>query len=208
MRGKLVPTLFVCVAVRITPAHAGKTRSRSRKARPRTDHPRACGENCSTPPMRTKCSGSPPRMRGKRKNGKSGAIYRRITPAHAGKTLWSLRRSRAPKDHPRACGENSPGLLACLAACGSPPRMRGKHPKTASIEAADRITPAHAGKTAVAQQVLQGCTDHPRACGENTFAPADKALNPGSPPRMRGKLTAVFARPSQLRITPAHAGKT
>ena len=147
MRGKLAAVRRPYGLKRITPAHAGKTSAYPLRLCSGTDHPRACGENCSTPPMRTKCSGSPPRMRGKRKNGKSGAIYRRITPAHAGKTLWSLRRSRAPKDHPRACGENRALSEPDFLISGSPPRMRGKlRPHMVKLHRA-RITPAHAGKT-------------------------------------------------------------
>ena len=86
MRGK--PINFTCSlwAIRITPAHAGKTRI------PRTpilsiwDHPRACGENQQVNCREPEPVGSPPRMRGKLIETDNLATVKRITPAHAGKT--------------------------------------------------------------------------------------------------------------------------
>ena len=63
MRGKLSSSSSPAASQRITPADAGKTRSRCCCCR--WDHPRGCGENL---PMKTPTSavlGSPPRMRGK-----------------------------------------------------------------------------------------------------------------------------------------------
>ena len=50
--------------------------------------------------------------------------------------------------------------------------------------------------------------DHPRACGENIEAYADRAQDGGSPPRVRGKLSTCRPRPRSRGITPARAGKT
>ena len=51
-------------------------------------------------------------------------------------------------------------------------------------------------------------TDHPRACGENQ-EPLDLVFSQsGSPPRVRGKLSAVQLAQGNERITPARAGKT
>ena len=48
---------------------------------------------------------------------------------------------------------------------GSPPRMRVKPQVNALAKAAQRITPAHAGKTLKDLMVLSAFKDHPRACG-------------------------------------------
>ena len=49
--------------------------------------------------------------------------------------------------------------------------------------------------------------DHPRVCGEKDFASAVMPSIPGSPPRVRGKvsMTSVLQMPGG--ITPACAGK-
>ncbi len=68
-----------------------------------------------------------------------------------------------------------------------------------------RITPAHAGSIRHRYCQRGQWQDHPRACGEHI----EKFCKPsqgGSPPRMRGALSAnldIYACP---RITPAHAG--
>ena len=71
-----------------------------------------------------------------------------------------------------------------------------------------RITPAHAGKTAILERRESAGEDHPRACGENGVQNWATELETGSPPRMRGKHTTFSANGKKPRITPAHAGKT
>ena len=91
---------------------------------------------------------------------------------------------------------------------GSPPRMRGKRYETSAESEARRITPAHAGKTALKAELDEVAADHPRACGENRSAPKASGSSSGSPPRMRGKPADVLDSVLLARITPAHAGKT
>ena len=50
--------------------------------------------------------------------------------------------------------------------------------------------------------------DHPRACGEKYTKNDPYTLPLGSPPRMRGKVSAVSLLPFFTGITPAHAGKS
>ena len=111
-------------------------------------------------------------------------------------------------DHPRACGEKNlpPPLLLLLT--GSPPRMRGKVNLAVYNIIIQGITPAHAGKSHgdVLQTVL--LKDHPRACGEKLSSLLLKSMPEGSPPRMRGKGILMLRIKMQLRITPAHAGKS
>ena len=52
------------------------------------------------------------------------------------------------------------------------------------------------------------CWDHPRLCGEKLNRTLDWTNNPGSPPPMRGKVTAYVTKPLVERITPAYAGKS
>ena len=137
------------------------------------------------------------------------AVFRvGITPAHAGKTLLTPLRNPRSGDHPRACGENRRIGRVSAAQEGSPPRMRGKRSRDWHKRSGQGITPAHAGKTVSPRAGKGAKRDHPRACGENRIADRAVFQAPGSPPRMRGKLTAVSACSPEAGITPAHAGKT
>ena len=208
MRGKHHTKIPPRCTRRITPAHAGKTSACPDLRKRKPDHPRACGENFFGNQPIIDCHGSPPRMRGKLEYQSGELKNLRITPAHAGKTLFRRRACGVNKDHPRACGEN--GAEPCFVGkCdGSPPRMRGKLNKTFFNRFDIRITPAHAGKTKIAPHISHTNTDHPRACGENI--PTEEILwtFDGSPPRMRGKQLGDLSRQVAQRITPAHAGKT
>ena len=89
MRGKLRITSDFRNVVGITPADAGKTFRSKFSPREIQDHPRGCGENQSSPNPFHNNIGSPPRMRGKRKNYRNSRKRYRITPADAGKTVCS-----------------------------------------------------------------------------------------------------------------------
>ena len=86
--------------------------------------------------------------------------------------------------------------------------MRGKPYRYGAGSAHQRITPAHAGKTIVGSYAVTRFRDHPRACGENKEQVLQDFFSGGSPPRMRGKLEYRVEGETNLRITPAHAGKT
>ena len=152
--------------------------------------------------------GSPPRMRGKRREVVCLRQRRRITPAHAGKTSSVIEAWSQRADHPRACGENRTKSRRGRCSRGSPPRMRGKRAQYKRVKPRLRITPAHAGKTGFRGTEGGGSEDHPRACGENCHQVFEVGLPLGSPPRMRGKLPTTRTEVGYVRITPAHAGKT
>ena len=147
MRGKREDVSNLRKETGITPAYAGKTCQILQRGGLRTDHPRVCGENLWIPRKAAGQAGSPPRMRGKRCRPLRPRIYRRITPAYAGKTLAKGNTYQPLQDHPRVCGENEDLVLTQRRIGGSPPRMRGKlQPSAATVQPA-RITPAYAGKT-------------------------------------------------------------
>ena len=105
MRGKEQPkTLEACLAG-ITPAYAGKRGRAGLPQRQLWDHPRVCGEKKNIQAMAKSLLGSPPRMRGKVREGINCRRGVGITPAYAGKShSWSG--SGCPCwDHPRVCGE-------------------------------------------------------------------------------------------------------
>ena len=208
MRGKHLQRLHARFQRRITPARAGKTPECPAAPTRSEDHPRACGENCQHFFMKNHKKGSPPRVRGKHEPEWSQIDFKRITPARAGKTHSASRLFSQPEDHPRACGENR--LLYALISCvlGSPPRVRGKQLPLGGKIADGGITPARAGKTSMVVSYRSWGRDHPRACGENRNVQKSKCRKVGSPPRVRGKRGLRRDDVSQLRITPARAGKT
>ncbi len=132
-------------------------------------------------------TGSPPPMRGTHGSRLNKSPTFRITPAHAGNTIFVYFNCRFPQDHPRPCGEHSAvktpshgipgspppmrGTLSSLSGCkliiGSPPPMRG----TPEIRSDKReilgITPAHAGNTRNYRLMSRRFEDHPRPCGEH-----------------------------------------
>ena len=147
MRGKLQPHRQAQPQTRITPADAGKTRACCRYRTAKQDHPRGCGENFRLLCRRSQAMGSPPRMRGKRRQSALRCYSLRITPADAGKTAFALTYFQIGKDHPRGCGENQRQANAASRLSGSPPRMRGKHDAENIPQRFPGITPADAGKT-------------------------------------------------------------
>ena len=101
--------------------------------------------------MRFFCSGSPPHMRGKGRMGVAIGYGCRITPAHAGKSIFSINCFTIFWDHPRTCGEKTYFHLQTHLLLGSPPHMRGKVYSKSVVSTSKRITPAHAGKSMVLQ---------------------------------------------------------
>ena len=90
---------------------------------------------------------------------------------------------------------------------GSPPHTRGKVLWNATPQSRCRITPAHAGKSAMGGRESSGKADHPRTRGEKPSIAAKSAVIQGSPPHTRGKVENITASITNWRITPAHAGK-
>ena len=86
--------------------------------------------------------------------------------------------------------------------------MRGKGLCRVLARLANGITPAHAGKRHFAPSVQLLPRDHPRPCGEKGGEDNGKCRKRGSPPPMRGKASIASSMPLNLRITPAHAGKS
>ena len=126
MRGKVREMIHPDIGLGITPAYAGKSAECSKKTSCKRDHPRICGEKCSTGCAGTAISGSPPHMRGKAVARQRRKCVVGITPAYAGKRAYPLEMSLWHWDHPRICGEKSPPGSSEAALRGSPPHMRGK----------------------------------------------------------------------------------
>ncbi len=208
MRGKVILSFFVRVRGRITPAHAGKSIFYSGGIIGKWDHPRTCGEKQLIEVTLKYYTGSPPHMRGKAKSVGSGKSSRRITPAHAGKSIFTCGYNFTIKDHPRTCGEKLPSASFFRLKNGSPPHMRGKAKPPLAPPPGGGITPAHAGKRGFFALRSLPMRDHPRTCGEKVCSFFSFFPVWGSPPHMRGKAEGCAAVGSDGGITPAHAGKS
>ena len=146
VRGKEKKGFGGFVNTRITPACAGKSRSRKSKGIISKDHPRVCGEKVKTQSDFCGMVGSPPRVRGKVENRIYLTDPLGITPACAGKSEVGEQSGQTTPDHPRVCGEKSHCSISSLSVTGSPPRVRGKGVPSTTPRTPPRITPACAGK--------------------------------------------------------------
>ena len=207
MRGKVMRKEILRIIHGITPAYAGKREGPKNAQSKVGDHPRVCGEKCIPLTRGHGRQGSPPRMRGKVQLGEIDLQDIWITPAYAGKSGPCPDRVPPAGDHPRVCGEKSQSTSASPRALGSPPRMRGKGVKQSNSRIRMGITPAYAGKSKSVQGPAGSFWDHPRVCGEKSLTSTVSVWEPGSPPRMRGKVFQNFDIMRVQGITPAYAGK-
>ena len=208
MRGKEMLTTPSSVAMRITPAYAGKRAPFQKMSTASRDHPRVCGEKTHGTRGLARPSGSPPRMRGKVRLTNPTNCPEGITPAYAGKSGTPPGTQPVGGDHPRVCGEKPQRKRSPSRFWGSPPRMRGKVAVCIAANASPGITPAYAGKSCVLRLKLLVLRDHPRVCGEKHPQTMTTRQSLGSPPRMRGKGSPPRYSGIWTGITPAYAGKS
>ena len=193
---------------RLIPAHAGKTQSRAKRRSYSAAHPRSRGENRSEKPPGQLFVGSSPLTRGKRISGLDNLGQIRLIPAHAGKTPSTLTPPTWTTAHPRSRGENLGSRGARPWGGGSSPLTRGKLCFIGGKLRCRRLIPAHAGKTVMGRFWRNHAEAHPRSRGENAAISATVARQRGSSPLTRGKLAYRVKTFAQLRLIPAHAGKT
>ena len=152
--------------------------------------------------------GSSPRMRGAHICSMDKSMIKRIIPADAGSTFTRLSRAGLQADHPRGCGEHVTARLTHEKVGGSSPRMRGALLAHLLHLRPLRIIPADAGSTNKPVFWTVFDEDHPRGCGEHSFAPLRMSCRAGSSPRMRGAHPGQAAEESDVGIIPADAGST
>ena len=125
-RGKPVHAATAHMTTGLIPAHAGKTRTPSRRSRAPRAHPRSRGENSVRAGGSGLSKGSSPLTRGKLGRALTSNAGHGLIPAHAGKTGVPAWTPGARPAHPRSRGENCAGLGAQGLAWGSSPLTRGK----------------------------------------------------------------------------------
>ena len=208
MRGKLGFLGIHSPSRGLIPARAGKTPRHAHAPVGAQAHPRACGENSASTFELKSLFGSSPRVRGKLSEWETRPYEDGLIPARAGKTHRRSRRTRSSWAHPRACGENGGVGGVGHGGSGSSPRVRGKPSKTNPGVHTPRLIPARAGKTVLVVTSAPWWRAHPRACGENGWARRHIRAQPGSSPRVRGKLDERREGTPLRGLIPARAGKT
>ena len=110
--------------------------------------------------------------------------------------------------HPRSRGENIGRVTSRSRLSGSSPLTRGKRVRCLDRQTAERLIPAHAGKTPKSGRPPSWRTAHPRSRGENIVLRTGSRTVSGSSPLTRGKRTCPETAAAHERLIPAHAGKT
>ena len=192
----------------LIPAHAGKTRAGRGQAWSPTAHPRSRGENVSTRISTTDHTGSSPLTRGKLVTGFRCLGSWGLIPAHAGKTGDVVLIVFLPGAHPRSRGENGTGRSSSIMSEGSSPLTRGKPVRAMGVANALGLIPAHAGKTPAPRESPARASAHPRSRGENAVIHGYSIYTRGSSPLTRGKHRERRLDFLDVRLIPAHAGKT
>ena len=170
------------------------------------DHPRVCGEQCSSSVVPKNVRGSPPRVRGTAIQSPGDIRRGGITPACAGNSRSYRAKTRGRWDHPRVCGEQGQVLAKNGDGEGSPPRVRGTASAAPIMDLTRWITPACAGNRRICRLYRWRKPDHPRVCGEQLAPTLGVTASSGSPPRVRGTVAENRPYLSVIRITPACAG--
>ena len=106
------------------------------------------------------------------------------------------------------CGEKVVKPSARPRQMGSPPHVRGKARLRYVDQLCQGITPACAGKRDALSEKEHAQGDHPRMCGEKRVTVTPMRASTGSPPHVRGKVSARLMLSDGPRITPACAGKS
>ena len=207
-RGKRGLAVDLDLLAGLIPAHAGKTGKRAQMRALRPAHPRSRGENGAFRSRLVCCGGSSPLTRGKPCQHRAPVPHAGLIPAHAGKTA----RRRCPcanaAAHPRSREENLWEDRIRALEHGSSPLTRGKHSCPPRSQSTARLIPAHAGKTLRQTMEAQLNAAHPRSRGENRMGGRCVWRSTGSSPLTRGKHGVSARRRVELRLIPAHAGKT
>ena len=171
-------------------------------------HPHSRWENSTNASMICPAIGSSPLTRGKRQKVHARNPGVGLIPAHAGKTLPLGATLPGRTAHPRSCGENIDAWELPERHVGSSPLTRGKQSEGTGAFTHHGLIPAHAGKTSRPRSRLAVPRAHPRSHWENDVSTASSRQSSGLSPLTEGKLLGCDRDCGQLRLTPAHAGKT
>ena len=208
LRGTRVPKGREAHRGRSIPAPAGNTKTIFSGLRPRSVHPRACGEHPRRPGPWTPVCGPSPRLRGTLDTLGLKLLEHRSIPAPAGNTTEKGTSRELSTVHPRACGEHLFHRRRQTYAPGPSPRLRGTPVDVAVEVSGTRSIPAPAGNTSHLRIPRRKGPVHPRACGEHAVATRRYSSQTGPSPRLRGTQARHTRWAGICRSIPAPAGNT
>ena len=149
-----------------------------------------------------------PRMWGRQSAFTGNIVCTRNTPTHVGKTSPRSSEEQGRGKHPHARGEDRSFRPRPFQGRETPPRTWGRPDLLVKLKDLERNTPTHVGKTGHSVAARNSMPKHPHARGEDD-SPVDIGRVPlETPPRTWGRQERVNIRPSSLRNTPTHVGKT
>ncbi len=176
------------LGLRLIPAGAGSTPSRSTVHGPTGAHPRRRGEHLVVWRPSWNCAGSSPQARGALVHPPRHERGHGLIPAGAGSTSSTTCTPAVATAHPRRRGEHNETKLIVGREEGSSPQARGAPPRWIGSRRVRRLIPAGAGSTPT---------------------PILKAPRPrGSSPQARGAPPCTQTSPAPTGLIPAGAGST
>ncbi len=152
----------------ITSACAEQTCQPAGLAEAAGDHLRVCGADAR--PLRSlrPLTGSPPRVRSRRRSGHQGRLPGRITSACAEQTSTAPMAAAWTGDHLRVCGADVSDDFQVTVESGSPPRVRSRHTSSIPDDGRVGITSACAEQTCLSVCCFRTRPDHLRVCGADS----------------------------------------
>ena len=170
-------------------------------------HPRVCGGSPGGLAGLAGFAGTSPRVRGKLRAGLARRREYRYIPACAGEAGGASAPDHTRQVHPRVCGGSSSVSYTVRPFAGTSPRVRGKPDDAVEREGFLRYIPACAGEARkwIGERAVNKV--HPRVCGGSAVDRAIARGEPGTSPRVRGKLDDQGVWVATGRYIPACAGE-
>ena len=147
-------------------------------------------------------------MRGRRVVAEKGVARVGLIPAGAGQTFSSSHQSASCGAHPRGCGADVDVVGFGESDLGSSPRVRGRRMGSRQRRNEGGLIPAGAGQTACLDNSTRSSRAHPRGCGADIRLCDGTYQDPGSSPRVRGRLGHHPFKVERRGLIPAGAGQT
>ena len=153
-------------------------------------------------------TGTAPRARGRRTGSALGQADVRNSPAGAGTTPRTRRRSARRPEQPRGRGDDRVSSPEEWSDEGTAPRARGRRPQPWSPLRRLGNSPAGAGTTQRMCCARPRTREQPRGRGDDALRFADHWVVPGTAPRARGRPSTAPSRRRAAGNSPAGAGTT
>ncbi len=191
----------------ITPARAGRRRSRTRRGWCARNHSRAGGTELYGGGGGGGAAESLPRGRDGAMTWPCAVLAFGITPARAGRRSDRRQRPRRGRNHSRAGGTEE--HLRMDAATGTESLPRGRDGAGSAVRARPcrGITPARAGRSSDRGPLGSAVGNHSRAGGTESMSSSASASMLESLPRGRDGDPIADSDPGEGGITPARAGR-